>query len=69
MQQKWSLVFSTTYMHKIEIAKAILSENDIPSQHINKMDSSYSPLLGEIELYVPEENEVLARFLLNKNNL
>lgn len=60
-------MFTAILPHKIEIAKALLSGNDIESHVINKMDSAYS--FGEIELYVAEQNETLAKFILKVNNL
>jgi len=69
MQEGWIKIYSSTLHHKIEIVKAVLEDNSIKSFDINKMDSSYTPLLGEIELYVPEENQVLAQFIIKENNL
>jgi hypothetical protein len=69
MKEGWIKIYSNTLHHKIEIVKAVLEENSIPSHSINKLDSSYASLIGEIELYVPQENSVLAQFIIKENNL
>ena len=69
MKEGWIKIYSSQFHHKIEIVKAVLEENSIPSHDINKLDSSYASLIGEIELYVPEENQVLAQFIIKENNL
>lgn len=69
MKEGWIKIYSSDLHHKIEIVKAVLEDNAIQSFEINKMDSSYTSLLGEIELYVPEENQVLAQFIIKENSL
>ncbi len=69
MQQGWKKIYSSMQHHKVEIVKAVLADNSIPSHVINKLDSSYANLIGEIELYVPDENAVLAQFIIKENNL
>ena len=68
MEKDWICIYSSVYLHKVEIVKAVLNENDIPAVIINKQDSSYSSI-GEIELYVNLDNEVLSRFLISENSL
>jgi hypothetical protein len=55
MEKDWLLVYETDQMYQAEIAKQVLSENDIESIIINKKDSSYLAF-GNLELYVFEEN-------------
>jgi hypothetical protein len=65
-ENNWIMVYSSTEIHKIEIIKAILNDNDIQSFDINKKDSSYISV-GEIELYVKEEDEILAKVIITNN--
>ena len=54
---------------KVEIVRAVLEEHDIESMVINKNDSSYPGLIGNIEIYVLDKLEVLARFIIKDNEL
>ena len=56
MEINWKKAYSDSLLYRIEIAKAVLADNDIDSVVVNKQDSAY--LFGEIELYVPQ-NELL----------
>ncbi len=62
------MVYSTTLPHKINIVKAVLEDNQITSYEVNKKDSSYI-FIGDIDLYVSEKDEVLARFLIKTHDL
>lgn len=66
MNKDWVQVYSSQYMHKVEIMKAILEENDIESVILNKQDSSY--LFGPIELYVEAINVIKARQIIINND-
>jgi putative signal transducing protein len=68
MNKDWVKIYSSTEIHKIEIVKAVLEDNGIQSFEINKKDSSYTSI-GEIELYVNTENEILANLIINENSL
>jgi len=68
INEDWVKIYSSTEIHKIEIVKAVLEDNDIQSFEINKKDSSYISI-GEIELYVSSENVVLSKAIINGNNL
>ena len=68
MQKGWEQIYFSDKMHLIEIVKALLSENNIESFQVNKQDSTYITI-GDIELYVKNEDVVLAKFLIEKNNL
>ena len=63
MEKDWLLIFETDQMYQAEIAKQVLSENDIDSIIINKKDSSYLSF-GNVEVYVFEENYENALVLL-----
>ena len=54
MSKNWKKIYSTTYLHKAEIAKAVLQDNDIEAMILNKRDSMY--LIGEIELYALQKD-------------
>ncbi len=66
---EWVKIYTTTQPHKVEIVRAILDEHDIESMVINKSDSSYPGLIGNIEIYVLDKLEVLARFIIKENEL
>jgi len=68
MDKDWEKIYSSTEIHKIEIVKAVLEDNGIPSFEINKKDSSYISI-GEIELYVATENVLLSKIIINTNQL
>lgn len=68
MHDNWVKVYASNQSHKISIVSAVLADNDIESHEINKIDSAYNAV-GEIELYVATENEVLARFIIKQNEL
>jgi hypothetical protein len=68
MQDNWIRIYASGQSHKISIVSAVLADNNIESYEINKMDSAYNAI-GEIELYVSVEDEVLARFIIKQNEL
>lgn len=68
MKEHWVKVYSSGQPYQINIVSALLAENNIPSHEINKQDSVYRTI-GEIELYVEDKDEVLARFLIKQQNL
>ena len=64
MQIKWVKIWASNQLYEIQIAKAILEENKIAVQIINKQDYAY--LFGEIEVYVQQAETIRALFLLRK---
>ena len=68
MDNGWQSIYVSNKMHLVEIVKAVLADNDIPAVVVDKRDSSYITI-GDIELYVSEENAILARVLIEQNNL
>ena len=68
MHDNWVKVYASNQPHKVSIVSAILYDNNIESHEINKIDSAYNAI-GEIELYVAAENEVLASFIIKQNKL
>ncbi|MEE4177546.1 MAG: DUF2007 domain-containing protein [Bacteroides sp.] len=67
MEDHWHLVYSSTYLHKVEIVKAVLMDFEIESVVVNKKDSFY--LFGEIELYVQQDDVLKASQIINREEL
>jgi Putative prokaryotic signal transducing protein len=61
--QKWFLIHRTKSIAEASILQGMLEQNEIPTQILNKQDSSYLAF-GEIELYVPAHLKDLATTLL-----
>jgi len=68
MKDNWIRIYTSGQPHKISIVSALLADNNIESYEINKIDSAYNAI-GEIELYVFIDDEVLARFIIKQNEL
>ena len=68
MEKGWQRIYSSDKPHLIEIAKTVLKENNIESYVVDKRDSTYITL-GEMELYVKDDDVTLAEFLLKENQL
>ncbi len=67
MRDNWQKIYSHWLEHKVEIAQAILKEEDIDSVIMDKKDSAYH--FGEVELYVQADNVLQAKQILNKESL
>jgi hypothetical protein len=67
LDNSWVSVYSSAYMHQVDIVSAVLKDNDITSVIINKQDSSYH--FGEIELHVQADDVLAAKQIIQKNNL
>ena len=67
MENDWVKIFTSAKFHQVQIIKAMLEENNIPSVEINKQDSSYN--FGEIELYVNRNDEVRAHYLIRQQEI
>jgi hypothetical protein len=68
MEKGWTLIYVNNQLHKTEIVRAVLEDEGIESVSMDKRDSSYISI-GDIEVYVPEENAELARTIIEKNAL
>jgi hypothetical protein len=66
--QEWVRVYSARESYKIEIVKAMLKEQNIDSFVIDKKDSAVVTI-GDIELYVHPNDQVLASLIVNNNPL
>jgi hypothetical protein len=68
MRKGWQRIYFTTQPHLIQIAKSILEDNHIECVVVDKRDSSYIAI-GDMELFVKDDDMILAKFLLQENNL
>ncbi len=68
MSNDWVKIYSSSEIHKVEIVKALLAEQHIDAVEINKKDSSYISV-GEIEVYVKNEDEIIAKLVLSNNRI
>jgi hypothetical protein len=68
MDKNWQCIYISNLLHKIEIVRAILEGHDIKSVTVDKRDSSYIAV-GDIELYVPNEDAILAKIIIEQNEL
>ena len=68
MDKGWQLIYFTDKQHLVEIVKAALIDSNIESYELNKKDSNYITV-GEIELYVKNEDAPLAKIIIDQNNL
>jgi hypothetical protein len=64
---KWQMIFTTTEIHRADLAKGLLAERNIEAVVLNKRDSSYT-LLGHYELLVQPE-DVLQAINILKNEI
>ena len=69
MKAKWVKIFESTNMYQVALFKALLDENKIPSEVLNKQDSVYLSLNSNtyVELLVPD-NFALQAVQLIKNS-
>ncbi|WP_372775695.1 DUF2007 domain-containing protein [Mangrovibacterium sp.] len=65
MEKEFKLVLTTSDRFQAEIAQEILSDNDIHCVVMNQQDSVI-PSIGEIEIYVYENDLELALDILKK---
>lgn len=64
MDKEWSLIYTSNQLYEIEMAKSLLSENEIESYIVNKQDSMY--LFGDIELYVNINDILKAKLIISE---
>lgn len=62
MEKHWVKLFATSNPVQAEITKQMLEEHGVAAVIINKQDSSYR--FGQVELYVHELEEALAKGLI-----
>jgi hypothetical protein len=64
MEPKFEAVYSAGDLFEAELVKGMLAESGIESTIMNKHDSEL--LLGEVEIFVQEEDAPLALEIINK---
>ncbi len=65
MEKGWVIAYKTRLEYQAEIFKEVLSDHSIPSQVINKMDTTYKSF-GDIEVYVPDTKILKAKMLASE---
>ncbi len=65
MEKDWVIAYESKQEYLADIARAVLSDNDIESVIINKKDSIYNSF-GDIEVYVNRDNLIRAKQILQK---
>ena len=68
MDGTWQCIYYSNQLHKIEIVRSVLNDHDIKSVIVDKRDSSYI-MVGDIEVFVPNEDAILAKVIIDQNNL
>jgi hypothetical protein len=64
MEKGWNIVYRTNKQYLADMVKTMLKDNNIESVIINKKDSVY--LIGELEVYVREEDKEKADGLIKE---
>ena len=64
----WELIYTSTLPHQVEIVLEVLKDQDIEAVKLDKRDSSYT-MLGEIEVYTKKEDAILAKIIIEQNQL
>ena len=65
MEKDWVKAYESMQEYLAEIARSVLSDNNIESVIINKKDSVFNSL-GNIEVYVNRDNLIRAKLILQK---
>lgn len=68
MDGTWQCIYYSNQLHKIEIVRSVLNDHEIKSVIVDKRDSSYI-MVGDIEVFVPNEDAILAKVIIDQNNL
>ncbi|MBL0102563.1 MAG: DUF2007 domain-containing protein [Bacteroidetes bacterium] len=69
MEKDWQCIFTCSMIYKAEIAKAVLLDQNIESIIMDKQSSPYSITIGEVEVYVKQEDVILAKIILDEAQL
>ena len=65
MEKDWVIAYESKQEYLAEIARTVLSDNNIEAVVINKKDSTYNSF-GDIEVYVNRDNLIRAKQILQK---
>ena len=66
MEDDYRLLTTAADVYEAELIRGLLLENDIEVNVLNKKDSEL--LIGEVELYVPDDQLATAREILNQHD-
>jgi hypothetical protein len=66
LNDNWIKIYSTTEIHKAELIKALLQDNDILCVIVNTQDSLYKSI-GDAGLYVERDNVIKAKYIIDNN--
>ncbi len=66
MEDDYRLLTTAADVYEAELIRGLLLENDIEVHVLNKKDSEL--LIGEVELYVPDDQLATAREILNQHD-
>lgn len=64
MADDWVVIHSTTFLHRAELIKGMLIENNVDAVVLNRQDSSYVQF-GEVEVHVKRDDVIRAKRLIN----
>mgnify|MGYP000916717948 CR=1 FL=1 len=64
----WELIYTSTLPHQVEIVLEVLKDQDIEAVKLDKRDSSYT-MICEIEVYAKKEDAILAKIIIEQNQL
>lgn len=68
MDSGWQCIYFSNQLHKIEIVRSVLNDHEIKSVVVDKRDSSYI-MVGDVEVYVHNEDAILAKIIIDQNDL
>jgi hypothetical protein len=68
MEKGWQRIYYSDKMHLIEIVRAVLADQKIESVMIDRRDSSYVTI-GDIDLFVRDEDAIFARLIIEQHKL
>lgn len=63
MLDNWEKVLTTPLAYRAELARGVLGEHGIDAVAVNKQSSAYPPF-GNIEVFVPVKDAILAKIIL-----
>lgn len=65
----WELIYTSDLPHRIEIVLQVLKDQDIDAVKMDKRDSSLIVMGTTIELYAKKEDAILAKIIIEQNQL
>lgn len=64
----WVCIFTTDQPHRADLIRMVLEDKGIEAVVINKKDSSYITI-GDVEVYVPAKDVILAKHIIQSEEL